>query len=479
MPTVHRTVFTRGVTLHRTSDDDVIVRGRSGELTVRRPSSGLLAALDALATTGASDDELEALAGDDAQPLFFQLEVGSALGLIAWTMEHDGLRIATLAPTSPYFVRRSTSLSDDRAYRLSRFAYAHTGDDDAGMIIECPLSHAAVTLHDRRAASLLFELMSPFRIPELAARADGLPREAARAVVQLLADAAMLTPEAPEEGGLSPSEMALRQWELHDLVFHARSRVGRQPSPSGATYRFEGSLPSTPARKDPMSEIIVALDRPDLEALRRSDAPFTEVVERRRTVYGPGSMPLTLGQLGELLFRAARVRGLRSSAEAESTDRPYPGAGALYELEIYPVVHACDGLAAGMYHYCATTHCLERLASEAADVRALLEGARGPQGAPELPEVLLIIAARFQRVSWKYESIAYSLILKDVGVLQQTMYLVAAAMSLSPRAVGRGDADLFARAAGTNYYIETSVGELALGGASGQKQQVSLQLPAL
>ena len=66
-------------------------------------------------------------------------------------------------------------------------------------------------------------------------------------------------------------------------------------------------------------------------------------------------------------------------------------------------------------------------------------------------------------MAWKYESIAYALTLKDVGVLFQTMYLAATAMGLAPCALGGGDADLFARAAGTDYRVETSVGEFLLG----------------
>jgi hypothetical protein len=47
------------------------------------------------------------------------------------------------------------------------------------------------------------------------------------------------------------------------------------------------------------------------------------------------------------------------------------------------------------------------------------------------------------------------------------MYLVATAMDLAPCGVGCGDADLFARAVGTNYYDETSVGEFLLGSKRG------------
>jgi oxazoline/thiazoline dehydrogenase len=82
---------------------------------------------------------------------------------------------------------------------------------------------------------------------------------------------------------------------------------------------------------------------------------------------------------------------------------------------------------------------------------------------PDEVQVLIILAARYPRLAWKYESIAYALILKHVGVLYQTMYLAATAMGLGPCAVGGGNADAFARAAGTVYAAETSVGEFLLG----------------
>ena len=66
-------------------------------------------------------------------------------------------------------------------------------------------------------------------------------------------------------------------------------------------------------------------------------------------------------------------------------------------------------------------------------------------------------------MAWPYEGIPYATTLKNTGALLQTMYLVATAMGLAPCAMGRGDADLFARVAGTDYYAETSVGEFMLG----------------
>jgi SagB-type dehydrogenase family enzyme len=118
----------------------------------------------------------------------------------------------------------------------------------------------------------------------------------------------------------------------------------------------------------------------------------------------------------------------------------------------------------GLYHYDPSRHQLTRLCGRTADVRKLLRDAAASAAlAEDTLQVLLILAARFPRVTWKYESIAYALTLKHVGVLFQTMYLAATAMGLAPCALGGGDADLFARAAGTDYRAETSVGEFLLG----------------
>jgi SagB-type dehydrogenase family enzyme len=78
-------------------------------------------------------------------------------------------------------------------------------------------------------------------------------------------------------------------------------------------------------------------------------------------------------------------------------------------------------------------------------------------------QVVIVLTARVPRIAWKYSGLAYALVLKHVGVVYQTMYLAATAMGLAPCAVGAGDSDLFARAAGLSGHAETSVGEFLLG----------------
>src|SRR5581483_7315383 len=120
--------------------------------------------------------------------------------------------------------------------------------------------------------------------------------------------------------------------------------------------------------------------------------------------------------------------------------RPYPSGGALYELEFYIAVRACDGISPGLYYYDGQQHRLVRLREQTVEVEQLLADAAGSADIPtECVHVLIILAARFQRLAWKYASIAYALILKHVGVVYQTMYLTATAMDLAPCALGSGD----------------------------------------
>ena len=151
--------------------------------------------------------------------------------------------------------------------------------------------------------------------------------------------------------------------------------------------------------------------------------------------------------------------------------RPYPSAGAAYELELYLAADKCDGLARGFYHYDAGMHALVPIEVQKHDLDALLTGSQYSMGAPAPPQILITIAARFARMSWKYSSIAYSLILKDVGVLIQTLYLMATDMGLGGCALGITNIDLFAKMTGIAFHVEGPVGQFALGRGAPPSEQ--------
>lgn len=177
--------------------------------------------------------------------------------------------------------------------------------------------------------------------------------------------------------------------------------------------------------------------------------------------------PIDLAQLGEFLFRTVRVRReLPAGAGARGyprLDRPHAAAGGISELITYLAVSACDGIQGGLYRYDPIGHDLNLVTPAGPLVALLLENARGASGGDVVPPVLVILAADFVRLSWKYEGIAYALLLKDVGVVYQSMQLVCTAMGLGSCPLGGGDSEAFARAAGTDPFEEPSVGELMLG----------------
>jgi SagB-type dehydrogenase family enzyme len=473
------------------SGSELVVQHAGYRMVFKQLTPGILAALRRLVDQGAGEDALAELVlktdGGEALPrLYYHLNTLDRRGLLWRSVSappgsssdcappglsrRSGQRLASLVPLSPRFLFPSRKLAPGRRYLLSRFAYLRRENGEA--VLESPRSPARVILHDGRAATLAHAFFRPQGADELKEAAPGLPVPVTVLAAELLLSAGML--EELNEIGTCPDaeDQNLQSWEFHDLLFHARSRAGRHDGHLGGTYRFLGQLPPPAALKPPMSSDTIDLFRPDLERLSREDTPLTLVQEQRRSVRDYGSEPLSVRQLGEFLYRVGRVKELRQVELAapggpvamEFAPRPYPGAGALYELELYVAVNACADLARGLYHYDPQRHCLERLAGATTDVVALLADASGSTGiAQEKLQVLLVVAARFQRIAWKYAGVAYAVILKHVGVLYQTMYLVATAMGLAPCGVGGGDSDCFARAAGTDYYAETSVGEFLLG----------------
>jgi SagB-type dehydrogenase family enzyme len=130
---------------------------------------------------------------------------------------------------------------------------------------------------------------------------------------------------------------------------------------------------------------------------------------------------------------------------------------------LYLAVSNCEGLARGLYHYDAGGHALVAIEVSTQQLQALSAAAEFAMDASGPPQILIMISARFGRISWKYSSIAYSLILRDVGCLIQTFYLAATDMGLGGCAIGTGNIDLFAKMTGLEFHVEGPVGQFALG----------------
>ena len=305
-------------------------------------------------------------------------------------------------------------------------------------------------------------MANPHTANEIATQIKEIHLDTVKQLISLLLSTQMLC-QVSEDGTIAEqTDVILAQWEFHDLLFHTRSRSGRHGNPIGGTYRFSGQIEPLPALSPPRLAQAIALAKSNLENLIASDLPFTQVLENRKSIREHGEKPITALELGEFLYRCARVKNQIKTHRGELLTRPYPSGGAMYELELYPVIDRCQDISSGLYYYQPQAHQLCSISSATEATAALLRNAGMSMGADN-PQILIVVTARFQRLAWKYESIAYALMLKHVGALYQTMYLVATAMNLAPCGIGSGDSDLFTKAIGGNYYAETSVGEFALG----------------
>jgi len=389
------------------------------------------------------------------------IEFFARAGILRRVMVGTGGTFATIEPLGEYYrFSFAAPLRLERALRLVRFCLIRP--DSGRAVLESPLSPARVWLDNPIVAGAIASLASARSIADVSASCPGVPVGNLRGLLSMLIAEGFLV-YTENNGQEVDRSLPLSHWEFHDLLFHSRSRRGRHGGIVGASFRFKGKTSAPPGVKPPMSAYSIPLPRPDMQALFVNDMPLPAALELRASIREPAARAISLTQLGEFLYRTARIRHRSTFEGIEFTRRPYPSGGASYELEIYPVVDRCIGLLSGAYHYDPVNHTLEPLVPANGATARLIFDAYTANARNVWPNVLLVITARFQRVSWKYESIAYATILKDVGILYQTMYLVATAMKLAPCAIGAGDSDLFCLLLNNDYYEEGAVGEFMLG----------------
>lgn len=425
-----------------------------GHVRMRLP--GARAALE-LVARGCSEDELLATAEtmQDAVRLQALRERLETAGWVDRELRSaTGTPLVTLRPHGHVLPAHAAPIQVDTPLVASRCAYVRI--DEGEVVLETSRAALQVVLHDGRLTSLLSAFAS-VATPDSVDAPLGITDTELLAIVQLLADArCLVAPDAEATRGA-------QQWAFADRLLHARSRSGSNLGAYGGTYPFADRFEPLPAVKELSGDhVTVALARPqDAAAFGPS---FGEVLETRRSVrVHDADNPLTLDQLGEFLWRCARQRGTRSDGRQEVSDRPYPSGGALHELELYTVVHDVSGLEPGLYRYDPAGHLLERLSEADQRTQLLVEYGRHTAGMAAPPQVMIVLTARIGRATWKYESIAYALTLKHVGIAMQTMYLVATAMGLAPCALGGGNSDAFAAASGIDAEEEPAVGEFLLG----------------
>lgn len=178
-----------------------------------------------------------------------------------------------------------------------------------------------------------------------------------------------------------------------------------------------------------------------------SGPPFYQVVRERRSAREFDPEPLTHKDLAVLLYYSCGITTLapgflRGQAVMEPL-RANPSAGALYSLEIYPVLFNVEGVEPGVYHYNVREHSLEsvRLGAYQADMWEY----SFRQELVQQAAFTFIITAIPARLQWKYGERGYRHILIEAGHLAQNTYLVGTAAGIGVCTIGGFQDDQIAR----------------------------------
>lgn len=463
--------FRDDVAIEVAEDGSLTILTRWGDVRVARPAP---AVEDVLRRMTYGPVALTNVAGLDLGELYEMVMRLPGCVVRSLGLRDSATPLLSVVPVSArgmFELPEGAELTASRPVRLSRFAFIR--EKDGELLLESPLSHYRAVLHRPLASWVVSSLARPTTCAEVA-RGVNIPRPLVLEIVAYLAGAGIVvfgevgrnngarTPTFDEDG-----DPALRAWSPHDLLFHSRSRLGRHDDPVGAAFSHVATMPPLPVVKPVPAGRRFPLYRPDLDAAAPHEMTLSKAIEHRHSVRAFAEDGPSERQLGELLFRTARIRSQSEVTDAGNvrytvSRRPYPSAGSLYELDLYLTVDRCAGLPRGIYHYDPAGHSLTLINERTTDVDELLDSAMVLTGSSR-PPVLITMTARIGRLSWVYDSISYATTLKHVGVLQQTLYLVATVLGLAPCALAMGDSELATTAFGLDWPSEVSVGEFVVG----------------
>jgi len=453
--------MTISASLHRFSfklADDGVAQAMSRLGTTNRTSE--------LAPTTAELENLATEFGDETSVLKLGKLLGRLIlsGLVGRTFSFAGEAQFSIIPDALPAISDSLECTPSTVVSLSRFVFLRA--DKTEILLETPRSGWIIEIHDPSLMTVIGQLASPATVNEHLERVvpqEGSDHEIARRLLSGLGRAGMLTnhasPTAASEESLDPS---LRFWSAHDLLFHQRSRVGRSRQPFGGTYRFVGTDVPPPRYSRPVDQPRIELP-PSTDRGEVAETYFGLLNQRRSQREFDDGHPVSLGDLAELLWRTTRVRDIRETEYGEVIDRPFPSGGAVHELDTYIAVRTVEGLAPGLYRYDSVDHLLVLVHPESREFWTWFHSVPPWPEPSTQPQAVLVIASRFERVMWKYEGMAYAVMLKNTGVLMQSWSLAVEALGLGGCPLGAGDSEGFAHIAGLNPYVESSVAEFAIG----------------
>jgi putative peptide maturation dehydrogenase len=171
-----------------------------------------------------------------------------------------------------------------------------------------------------------------------------------------------------------------------------------------------------------------------LPLVERKGELYDVLLRRQTTRSFDRTAPLAQWELAVVLRYVFGYHGyVPLLGQVTTLKRTSPSAGGFHPIEAYPLIMAVDELDPGLYHYNAAEHALELLAPLGVDeARAAANAFVCGQTYFGDANVLLVLAARFDRAFWKYRNHrkALTALMMDAAHLSQTLYLVATELGL-------------------------------------------------
>jgi SagB-type dehydrogenase family enzyme len=227
----------------------------------------------------------------------------------------------------------------------------------------------------------------------------------------------------PRERAMS----ALDQWSPEAGFFHTATKNVRFWSPQEAAWQASKRDPRPAFQKRYPGALRIDLPPP-------RDGEFARVALARRTWRRFSKTPVTVEELSTVLSLTAGVQKWVRLGNNEAPLKTSPSGGVCHPIELYVVVRDVRGLGAGLYHYAADRHAIERLGFGTSEkrIRAYLPRS----GYFARASAVVLLTAVFERQLWRYPySRAYRAALVEVGHMCQTFCLAATSLGLAPFSV--------------------------------------------
>jgi SagB-type dehydrogenase family enzyme len=168
---------------------------------------------------------------------------------------------------------------------------------------------------------------------------------------------------------------------------------------------------------------IIRLPEPEYDSKTSVEKALLE----RRAVRDYKDVPLTLAEVGQLLWAAQGITDRRGFRTA-------PSAGALYPLELYIVAGNVNNLPDGIYKYRPYGHELMRVAQ--GDKRIELCNAALGQAPVRDAAAVIVFSAVYERTTGKYGQRGIQYVYMEVGHAAQNICLQTASLNLGTVTIG-------------------------------------------